>query len=78
MIIAFLTSITFLPALLSILKPPAEPHPMRIAALASVDRFIERHRRPVIVITILIVVLVRRWLSFCHSISTRSICATQG
>ena len=57
MIIAFLTSITLLPALLSVLKPPAEPRPMGIAALAPVSRFIERHRRPVIMITILLVVL---------------------
>jgi predicted RND superfamily exporter protein len=57
MIIAFLTSITFLPALLSVFKPPVEPHPMGIAALAPVDRFIEWHRRAVIVITILVVVL---------------------
>jgi len=57
MIIAFLTSITLLPALLSVLKPPAEARPMGIAALAPVDRFIERHRRAVIVITILVVVL---------------------
>jgi hypothetical protein len=37
MIIAFLTSITLLPALLWVLKPPAEPRPMGFAALAPVD-----------------------------------------
>jgi hopanoid biosynthesis associated RND transporter like protein HpnN len=64
MIIAFLTSITLLPALLSVLKPPAEARPMGIAALAPVDRFIERHRRPVIVITILVVVLASPLVAF--------------
>src|SRR6202011_6226673 len=44
MIIAFLTSITLLPALLWVLKPPAEPRPMGFAALAPVDHFLERHR----------------------------------
>ena len=44
MVIAFLTSITLLPALLSILQPPGEPEPLGYAALAPVDRFLERHR----------------------------------
>jgi uncharacterized protein len=64
MIIAFVTSITLLPALLSVLKPPAEARPTGIAALAPVDRFIERHRRPVIVITILVVVLASPLVAF--------------
>jgi hypothetical protein len=57
MIIAFITSITLLPALLAILKPPGEPHPVGFAALAPVDRFLERHRIPVVVIIVLAVVL---------------------
>jgi predicted RND superfamily exporter protein len=57
MIIAFLTSITLLPALLWLLKPPAEPRPMGFAALAPVDQFLERHRIPVVVTTILLVVI---------------------
>ena len=40
MIIAFLTSITLLPALLAVLNPPGEPRPMGFAALAPVDRFL--------------------------------------
>src|SRR5438270_4856529 len=56
MIIAFLTSITLLPALLWVLKPPAEPRPMGFAALAPVDQFLERHRIAVVVTTILAVV----------------------
>jgi uncharacterized protein len=48
MVIAFLSSITLLPALLSVLKPPGERRPMGFAALAPVDRFLVRHRTPVL------------------------------
>jgi hopanoid biosynthesis associated RND transporter like protein HpnN len=51
MIIAFLTSITVLPALLALLNPPGEFHSMGFAALAPVDRILERHRIPVVVLT---------------------------
>src|SRR6202048_336337 len=64
MIIAFLTSITLLPALLMVLKPPGEPRPMGFAALAPVDRFVERHRIPVIVTTLLLVVFASPLLLF--------------
>jgi uncharacterized protein len=57
MIIAFFTSITVLPALLAILNPPGEPHPLGFAALAPVDRFLERHRIPFVVLTLLAVAL---------------------
>jgi uncharacterized protein len=56
MLIAFLTSITLLPALLSRLKPRSEPHPLGYTALAPVDRFLERHRIAILVITGLVVV----------------------
>ena len=67
MIIAFVTSITLLPALLAVLNPPSEPHPMGFAQLAPVDRFLELHRIPVVVIIILVVVLASPllfWLQF--------------
>src|SRR5207244_8358508 len=51
-------------ALLFVLKPPAEPWPMEFAALAPVDRFLERHRIPVVVTTILLVVLASPLLIF--------------
>jgi hopanoid biosynthesis associated RND transporter like protein HpnN len=57
MLIAFATSITVLPALLAVIKPPPEPHPVGFPALAAVDRFLERHRAPVVIGTILAVVL---------------------
>jgi hopanoid biosynthesis associated RND transporter like protein HpnN len=57
MLIAFATSITVLPALLALMKPPSEPHPVGFAALAPVDRFLERHRARVVIGTILAVAL---------------------
>src|SRR6266566_8034275 len=49
MIIAFLTSITVIPALLTVLRPPGEPKEMGFKSLAPLDRFMERHRIPIIV-----------------------------
>ena len=54
MIIAFITSITLLPALLTLINPPGEKEPLGYAALAPVDRFMERHRIPIIVGTALV------------------------
>ena len=44
MMIAFATSVTLLPALIAILKPQGEPDPIGFAALAPIDRFLERRR----------------------------------
>ena len=49
MLVAYLTSITLLPALLKVLNPPGEPEPLGFAFLAPVDRFMERHRIAIIV-----------------------------
>src|SRR6202043_264389 len=64
MIIAFLTSITLLPALLTVRNPPAEPQPMGFAALAPVDWFVQRYRIPVVGTTLLVVVLASPLLLF--------------
>ncbi len=56
MLIAFTTSITLLPALLAVLKPPGEPEPVGYKALAPVDRFLERHRIAVVVGTLLVAI----------------------
>jgi hopanoid biosynthesis associated RND transporter like protein HpnN len=64
MIIAFLTSITLLPALLRVLNPPGEPRPMGFAGLAPVDRFLQRRRVPVIAVTLTVVVLASPLLAF--------------
>ncbi len=55
MLIAFATSITLLPALLSLLKPPSEPEQLGYAVLAPVDRFLERYRLPILIVTAVIV-----------------------
>src|SRR5258708_1210682 len=56
MLIAFLTSVTMLPALLAVFKPPGEPRPMGFAGLAPVDRFLQRFRITVVVTTLIVVV----------------------
>jgi hopanoid biosynthesis associated RND transporter like protein HpnN len=55
MLIAFATSITLLPALLSRLKPPSEPYPLGYAFLAPVDNFLERYRVPILIGTALVI-----------------------
>ncbi len=56
MMIAFLTSITALPAMLKLLNPPGENEPVGYAFLAPVDNFLERHRVIIVVGTLLLVV----------------------
>lgn len=56
MLIAFLTSITVLPALLRLLNPPGEKEPVGYAWLAPVDHFLEKHRVIIIAGTLLIAV----------------------
>ena len=56
MSIAFITSITLLPALIKVFNPAGEPESLGYAFLAPLDRFFERRRVPVIVITLLIAV----------------------
>jgi uncharacterized protein len=55
MIIAYLSSITLLPALLKVLNPPGEKEPLGYASLAPVDHFMERHRIGIIVGTAVVV-----------------------
>jgi hopanoid biosynthesis associated RND transporter like protein HpnN len=54
MLIAYVTTVTVLPALLTILHPPGEEEAIGYGVLAPVDRFLERHRIPVIAGTILV------------------------
>ena len=54
MLVAFLTSITTLPALLDLLNPPGESEPVGYAFLAPVDEFLEKHRVVIIVGTLLV------------------------
>ncbi|WP_420135013.1 MMPL family transporter, partial [Rhodopseudomonas sp.] len=52
MVIAFLSSITVLPALIKLLNPPGEKEPLGYAFLAPLDHFLEKHRIAIIVGTI--------------------------
>ncbi len=56
MLVAFLTSITTLPALLKLLNPPGEKEAVGYAFLAPVDHFLEKHRVIIIVGTLLVAV----------------------
>jgi uncharacterized protein len=56
MVIAFISSITALPALLTLLNPPGESEPVGYAFLAPVDKFLEDYRVPIIVGTLLIAI----------------------
>ena len=67
MLIAFATSITLLPALLGVLKPPSEAEQLGYAALAPVDRFLERHRMAILIVTAVVVTAglpLLYWLRF--------------
>ena len=55
MIAAFVTTITLLPALLTVFGPPGEPERMGFVALAPADRFLARHRIAVVAGTIIVV-----------------------
>ena len=67
MLIAFGTSITLLPALLSLVKPPSEPRALGYAALAPVDRFLAQHRLAILIVTLAVVAAglpLLHWLRF--------------
>jgi hopanoid biosynthesis associated RND transporter like protein HpnN len=67
MLIAFITSITLLPALLSVFKPPSEPKQLGYAALAPVDNFLAHHRMAILIVTAIVVVgglPLLHWLRF--------------
>jgi hopanoid biosynthesis associated RND transporter like protein HpnN len=57
MIVAFVTTVTLLPALLSVFKPAGEPAPIGWAALAPLDRFLDRRRNWIVGGTLTAVIL---------------------
>jgi hopanoid biosynthesis associated RND transporter like protein HpnN len=50
MIVAFIVSVSLLPALVALLRPPGERAPVGYAALVPLDRFLTRHRYPVLAV----------------------------
>src|SRR5216684_1510969 len=66
MIIAYLASITVLPALLYVFHPPGEPDGLGFAWLAPVDAFLENHRGPIITATFGLAIAGSPLLYFLH------------
>jgi uncharacterized protein len=66
MLVAFLSSITVLPALLSLINPPGEDEPVGYAFLAPLDRFLEDHRVIIVGGTLLVAVAGLPLLYFLH------------
>ena len=56
-IIALATTLTLLPALLTVLKPPAEQKPIGFVALAFLDRFLEKRRNWIVGTTLAATIL---------------------
>jgi uncharacterized protein len=57
MLVAYLTSVTLLPALITVMNPEGEPEPVGYAALAPVDDFLQRHRVGIVAGTVGIALL---------------------
>jgi len=55
MLIAFMCSITLVPAMLALLNPPGEPASVGFRELAPLDDFLQRHRIAIIAGTIIVV-----------------------
>jgi hopanoid biosynthesis associated RND transporter like protein HpnN len=67
MIIAYLTSITLLPALITVMNPEGEPEPVGYASLAPADEFLQRHRIGIVAGTVAVALAglpLLYWLSF--------------
>jgi hopanoid biosynthesis associated RND transporter like protein HpnN len=64
MLIAYATSITLLPALITLFNPKGEPEAIGYRALAPIDNFLQRRRVPVIATTLAIAVLASPLLLF--------------
>ena len=72
MVVAYVSSLTLLPALIRAVNPPPEPKPLTFAALAPADAFLKRHRVAVIAVTALIVLAGLPAFPGCNSISIHS------
>jgi uncharacterized protein len=70
MLIAFVTSVTLLPALIVLVNPPGEPEPLGYAFLAPVDEYLARRRRQILLGTAVVVVCALPslyWLRFDYN-----------
>ncbi|KND55729.1 Hopanoid-associated RND transporter, HpnN [Candidatus Paraburkholderia kirkii] len=56
MFVAYVTNMTLLPALIKVFAPPGEAHSPGFPVLAPVDEFLDRHRKPVLIGTLAVVI----------------------
>jgi hopanoid biosynthesis associated RND transporter like protein HpnN len=56
MIVAYLSTMTVLPALLKLLAPPGEPASPGFPRLAPIDDFLQAHRKPILIGTLAVIV----------------------
>jgi hopanoid biosynthesis associated RND transporter like protein HpnN len=66
MILAFFTAVTVLPALLTLLRPPAERDRVGYKFLAPVDNFLSRHRHAIVIGTLGVALLGSPLLGHLH------------
>ena len=57
MLIAFFLNITLMPALLTLLHPPAEPEAVGYKWAAPIDRMLEKHRRTILAVAAVVAVV---------------------
>ena len=77
MLIAFVASITVMPALVKVLRPAGEPESVDYTRLAPLDRFLSARRRLVLGVSAVIAVTCAALLTKLGSTSIRSICAAR-
>ncbi|SAK73176.1 RND efflux transporter [Caballeronia catudaia] len=56
MFVAYATNMTLLPALIKVFAPPGEAHSPGFPVLAPVDEFLDKHRKPVLIGTLVVVI----------------------
>jgi hopanoid biosynthesis associated RND transporter like protein HpnN len=66
MVVAFVSSITLLPALIKLLNPPGEKEPVGYSFLAPLDRFLEDYRVAIVGGTLLLAIAGLPLLYFLH------------
>ena len=66
MFVALLTTVTTLPALLRLFAPPGESATPGFPRLAPVDDFLDRHRKPILIGTLAVVIGALPLLKFLH------------
>ncbi|NRO98567.1 MMPL family transporter [Paraburkholderia sp. NMBU_R16] len=56
MIVAYLSTMTLLPALIKLMAPPGEPARPGFTALAPIDEYLQDHRKPILIGTLVVVI----------------------